>query len=151
MTEGSLSGFNRNILVIDDDQETLDVLKLELSKSGYRVLLALNWEEIIDQVRRAHDARWAIDAIILDLMMPIRSGFDVLQSLQVMLDPMPPVVVLSALSGIPDQIKAREMGADKYLVKPTSRKNLLNALEEVLSQGRRSTWRDIRSGWRDNE
>jgi DNA-binding response OmpR family regulator len=65
-------------------------------------------------------------------MMPERSGFDIYNSLQVILFPMPPVIFLSAKSAIETIVKAKDLGAAKYLVKPTTPDKLLSAVREVL-------------------
>jgi DNA-binding response OmpR family regulator len=140
--------FKPTILVIDDDPDTLELLKIELETAGYRVLTADSWTEARNRIRNAFDSKLAINVIILDLMMPVHSGFDVLRSLPVMMDPSPPVIVLSALTSLDDNIRAREMGAIKYLTKPTSRKALLDAVREALKVGIKSTWRDLKN-WRE--
>jgi DNA-binding response OmpR family regulator len=139
------------ILVVDDDLDTLDLLKLELERAKYTVLTASSWKEVTERLEYMSDQKQAINVIILDLMMPVRSGFDVLQSLHVMMDPIPPVIVLSALTSLDDYVKARELGAMKYLNKPTSRQTLMEAVKEAMKTGIRSTWRDMttwrKKGW----
>jgi DNA-binding response OmpR family regulator len=67
-------------------------------------------------------------------MMPERSGFDILRSLQVVLTPMLPVIILSAKNTIDDMLKASDLGAAKYLVKPTKPEKLIEAVRRVLGQ-----------------
>jgi DNA-binding response OmpR family regulator len=121
------------ILVIDDDLDTLNLLRIELQLAKYSVLTAASWDEVMDRLRLVYGEGGSIRAIILDLMIPERSGFDILLALRVILDPMPPVIVLSALSDIESAIKARELGAMRYLTKPTDRKALINAIKEAVS------------------
>lgn len=142
-----MARFKPTLLVIDDDLDTLELLKIELESAGYGVLTADSWNEARNRIQYAFDSKLAINGIVLDLMMPVHSGFDVLRSLPVMMDPAPPVIVLSALTSLDDNIKAREMGAMKYLTKPTSRKALLDAVREALKVGIKSTWRDLKN-WR---
>ena len=83
----------------------------------------------------AVNSRRAYDAIILDLMMPERSGFDVLNSLKIIMNnKVPPVIILSARYSTQDMVKASEMGATKYLVKPTKPDKLLETVHEVIKQ-----------------
>jgi DNA-binding response OmpR family regulator len=120
------------VLVIDDEEETLNLLRFALEKNGFRVITALNWEEVATHVERAGETRDPIHAIVLDIMMPGRSGFDILTALKVVLIPMPPVIMLSAVTGIEQQIRARDLGAVKYITKPTTPSALIQAVIDVL-------------------
>lgn len=122
------------ILVIDDDLDTINLLRLVLKRRGYQVTTATSWEEIVDRLRMVEEDGAVIDLIILDIMMPVRSGFDVLVALQVILHPVPPVIFLSAKCGIDDMVKASDLGAAKYLVKPTTPEKLFHAVENVLNK-----------------
>ena len=124
------------VLVIDDDLDTLTLLRTALRKSGYDVSTASCWSEVSDRLHLSMSSQRSYDAIILDLMMPERSGFDVLNSLKIILDKVPPVVVLSARYSVEDMVKARDMGAAKYLVKPTRPEKLLETLRDVIKQSR---------------
>ncbi len=121
------------VLVIDDQYETLDLLKLALEKNGFTAITAANWEEVVYLVERTYYLKRKIDIILLDLMMPGRSGFDILRGLQVVLVPLPPVVMLSAVTGFDQQLQARELGVSKYLTKPTTPTKLVTVIKEVLS------------------
>lgn len=125
------------IMVIDDDPDTVQLLRMVLQRKGYKVTTASTWEDIVDRLRMNEETKEQIDLIILDIMMPGRSGFDVYLVLQVVLHPMPPVIFLSAKCGMDDMIKASELGAAKYLTKPTTPDKLISAVESVLSKVRR--------------
>jgi DNA-binding response OmpR family regulator len=120
------------LMIVDDDLDTVQLLRLLLQRKGYDVCTATNWEEVSDRLIMDEKNQRAIDLIILDIMMPGRSGFDIFNSLQVVLHPMPPVIFLSAKSSIETMVKASEMGAAKYLVKPTTPEKLIAAVESVL-------------------
>ncbi len=120
------------ILVVDDDPDTVNLIRLVLQRAGYQVVTATEWEDIVDRLRNAEGNREPIDLAILDLMMPVRTGYDVMLVLQVVLHPVPPVIFLTAKIGIDDMVKASEMGAAKYMTKPTTPDKLLAAVEEVL-------------------
>jgi DNA-binding response OmpR family regulator len=120
------------ILVVDDDLDTVNLLRLVLQRGGYKVATATSWEEVIDRVKTAEADRESFDLVILDIMMPGRTGFEVLLVLQVVLHPVPPVIFLSAKCGMDDMVKASELGAAKYLTKPTTPARLLAAVNEVL-------------------
>jgi DNA-binding response OmpR family regulator len=122
------------ILVVDDDVDTVNLLRLVLQRAGYQVITATVWDEIINELRHAHELDQKIDLVILDLMMPVRSGFDVMLVLQVIMHPVPPVIFLTAKVGIDDRVKAGELGAAKFMTKPTTPEKLLLAVEEVLGE-----------------
>ncbi len=123
------------VLVIDDDKPTLLLLKLALERKGFSVLAASNWDEAADMVEFSARYDRPINVIILDLMMPDRSGFDVLRALQAILRPMPPVIMLSAVTGIEQQIIARDLGVAKYLTKPTTPGKLIKNINALLDKG----------------
>ena len=65
-----------HILVIDDNAKTLDVLKLALERAGFRVTTAESWEAVEDKVEISYRVKDPFDLIVLDLMIPERSGFE---------------------------------------------------------------------------
>jgi DNA-binding response OmpR family regulator len=121
-----------HILVIDDNAKTLEVLKLALERAGFRVSTASSWEVVEDKVKIGYRIKDPFDLIVLDLMIPERSGFDILRSLHVVLVPMPPVIVLSAITDVKKKVEARDMGVSKYLTKPTTPERLVKAIRDVL-------------------
>jgi DNA-binding response OmpR family regulator len=122
------------ILVIDDDRDTLKLLRIALEREGYNILTAANWDETTVEIKKSYDDKRPVDAVVLDLMMPERSGFDILRGLQVILMPLPPVVMLSANTGFYEQVEARTLGANRYLTKPTTPNKLVEAIEGVLAE-----------------
>jgi DNA-binding response OmpR family regulator len=121
-----------HILVIDDNAKTLDVLKMALERAGFRVSTADSWETVEEKVKTSYRVKDGFDLVVLDLMIPGRSGFDILRSLQVVLVPMPPVVVLSAITDVKKKVEARDMGVARYLTKPTTPEKLIKAIRDVL-------------------
>jgi DNA-binding response OmpR family regulator len=121
-----------HILVIDDNAKTLDVLRLALERAGFRVTTADSWETVEEKVKIGYRIKDNFDLVVLDLMIPGRSGFDILRSLQVVLVPMPPVVVLSAITDVKKKVEARDLGVAKYLTKPTTPERLVKTIREVL-------------------
>ena len=122
------------ILSIDDDLDTLGLIRMVLKRAGYEVTTASRWEEVKERVTVAKDNRQPFDLIILDIMMPERSGFDIFRALEAMLERMPPVIFLSAKYSMEDMLRASDMGAAKYLVKPTTPDKLLESVRAVLEQ-----------------
>jgi DNA-binding response OmpR family regulator len=128
--------FTPRILVIDDDLDTVGLIRMVLQRAGFDVSTATSWNEVADRLNLTSASMRPFDLIILDIMMPERSGFDTYRSLEVVLKPMPPVIFLSAKYGIDDMVKASEMGAAKYLVKPTTPEKLVETVRTVLSERR---------------
>ena len=124
------------ILTIDDDLDTLGLIRMVLKRAGFEVSTASRWEEVQERVNQAKENRQSFDLIILDIMMPDKSGFDIFRSLQSTLDRMPPVIFLSAKYSMEDMIAASDLGAAKYLVKPTTPDKLLEAVRFVLENSR---------------
>ena len=122
------------VLVVDDDLETLKLLKLALGRAGFDVLTASNWQEVNDRIEITYNNERSIAAVVLDLMMPERSGFDILRILQIYLVPMPPVIMLTAVVGTQTRIDARDLGVTRYLTKPTTPTKLIETLRELISQ-----------------
>lgn len=124
------------ILTIDDDLDTLGLIRMVLKRAGFEVSTASRWEEVQERIVQAKENRQPYDLIILDIMMPDKSGFDIFRSLQATLDRMPPVIFLSAKYSMEDMIAASDLGAAKYLVKPTTPDKLLEAVKLVLENSR---------------
>ena len=130
--------FNKDlVLVIDDDHETLRLLKMALERANFQVMTAATWDDVSKHVDSAYRNNQAIDAIVLDLMMPERSGFDVYRALQTKLVSMPPVIMLTAVTGMQQRVDARDLGVTKYLTKPTTPSKLIDTIKEVLKESRK--------------
>jgi DNA-binding response OmpR family regulator len=108
MAEGA-----KKILVIEDDHFLSSLIKARLEKDGFNVLQSFDGEEAIQQLKRDRP-----DLVILDLIMPKVTGFEVLQMISITpgLDKVP-VVILSNLAQDSDIEKARQLGAREYFVK----------------------------------
>jgi DNA-binding response OmpR family regulator len=116
------------ILAVDDERDTVELIRLTLNTAGYRVDIATGGQQALDKIRSN-----AFDVIILDIMMPDISGFDVLRTLQEDQTPIPPVIFLTAKSGTDDQQIGINLGAICYLLKPITRGSLLDAINKALN------------------
>lgn len=109
------------ILVVDDEVNILELLKFSLSKEGYRVAVATNGR---DAVKLA--AQEKPDLIILDIMLPEMDGYDVLRNLRSARETAAiPVIMLSARGEVLDKIIGLELGADDYMTKPFSPREMV--------------------------
>jgi len=114
-----------HILVVDDDREIRDLLGRFLDEHGLRVTTAGDGREM----RQALDD-WKIDLIVLDLMLPGEDGLTLCRKLRA--DSAVPVIMLTAMGEEVDRIVGLEMGADDYLAKPFSPRELLARIKAVL-------------------
>lgn len=128
---------NELVLVIDDDYETLRLLKMALERANLSVMTAASWDDVSVHVESTYRNDRPIDIIVLDLMMPERSGFDIYRALQTRLVSMPPVIMLTAVTGMQQRIDARDLGVTKYLTKPTTPSKLIETIKEVLEEHRK--------------
>ncbi len=115
------------ILVIEDDPTVARVLELALERKGYQLLLVRDYPSA--KTVLAED--W--DAIILDINLPGGSGLDLLRYLRRELHRSTPVLVLSGLKQERSVTEAQALGAQEYLTKPFSPKELLNRLEKYVA------------------
>lgn len=119
------------ILVADDDPSILKLVRLQLVEEGFRPVTAENGEEAI---QRAIDDR--PDLVVLDLMLPDISGFEVLNRLRER-GPIP-VIVLTGKTRDSDKIRGLEMGADDYIPKPFNPEELAARIRAVLRRARQT-------------
>jgi len=118
---------SRKVLIADDEQDILDLLKYNLVKEGYEVIVAR------DGTAALQHARVKPDVIVLDIMMPGLDGFEVCKQLKRNADTREiPVIFLSARKSEVDEVIGLELGADEYIVKPISIAKLLARIRLVL-------------------
>lgn len=116
----------RQILTIEDDAAIRRGIVDALTFAGFRVLEAANGDEGLEQAVRGD-----YELLLLDLVLPGRSGLEVLRELRVV-RPTVPVIILSARGEEQDRVQGLRLGADDYVVKPFSVKELLARIEAVL-------------------
>lgn len=114
------------ILVVDDEREIRNVLRLLLEREGYEVLLAPNGNEAV----RAVDKNPDIDICIMDIMMPRRNGIEAAACIRKFSDV--PILFLTAKSLDSDRTEAYRAGGDDYLVKPFSGPELLLKVDAMI-------------------
>jgi two-component system response regulator VicR len=113
------------ILIVDDEPPIIDVLLYNLKRVGYEVIIARDGEQALEQARREQP-----DLIILDLMLPRLDGLEVCRSLRRERDV--PIIMLTALDAEVDRVVGLELGADDYVVKPFSVRELMVRVKNVL-------------------
>jgi two-component system alkaline phosphatase synthesis response regulator PhoP len=115
----------KKVLVVDDDIKTAELVKLYLNRDGYRVITASDGNEALRLARENHP-----DLIVLDLMLPGISGLEVCRILRDESDV--PIIMLTALTTDEDRLKGLELGADDYVTKPFSPRELAARVRAVL-------------------
>jgi DNA-binding response OmpR family regulator len=118
---------NQRVLVVDDDRHFLEATRTMLEEHGYDVVTAQDGSE---GLRRAECE--SPDLIVLDVMMPRRSGFGVLEHIGHRGGSGPRIVVVSANEEVRHEQIARDKGADAYLKKPFEMRELLAAVDALL-------------------
>lgn len=119
------------ILVADDDKEICDLLEIYIKNEGFEVEKAYDGQEVLNKVKHLD-----IDCLILDVMMPKKSGLEVVKEIRK--DSSLPILMLSAKTADVDKIRGLTRGADDYVVKPF---NPLEVLARVKSLMRRSGYK----------
>ena len=116
---------NEKILVADDEINIRRILETRLSIRGYKVFIAADGEEAITMFKKERP-----NLVILDLMLPKIDGYGVCRELRK--ESKVPIIMLTALGGISDRVTGLELGADDYVIKPFSPKELEARIRSVL-------------------
>lgn len=116
------------ILIVDDNKVNIELLRAQLKPYNYRIETALDGEDALAKVTKDPP-----DMVLLDLMMPKISGYEVCKAIkQNKLTQFVPVIVITALQELDDKLKAIELGADDFLVKPFNKLELITRIKSLL-------------------
>ena len=115
----------KKVLVIEDDVNIAELLRLYLEKDGFEVQRAADGDEGVRLFRS-----FVPDIVLLDIMLPVMDGWGVLRAIRA--ESRTPVIMLTAKSETPDKIAGLEQGADDYVTKPFEVKELLARIHAVL-------------------
>jgi two-component system KDP operon response regulator KdpE len=116
------------ILVVDDERRMVGFIRLNLEQDGFEVIEAFNGNEALNRLRDSLP-----DLILLDVMMPDIDGFEVLRVIREISQV--PVIMLTAKGEEDDKVKGLELGADDYVTKPFSPRELVSRVKAVLRRG----------------
>jgi len=115
----------RRILVVDDEERMVRFIRMNLEHDGFQVSEAFNGKEAIQKIRDVTP-----DLILLDVMMPDIDGFEVLETVREVSQV--PVIMLTAKGEEDDRVRGLELGADDYVTKPFSPRELVSRVKAVL-------------------
>ena len=122
---------NEKILVVDDDKNICELLRLYLVKEGYSVTMAHDGEAALTDFDKLHP-----DLVLLDVMMPVMDGWEVCRKIRAKDNT--PIIMLTAKGETYDKVLGLELGADDYIVKPFAPAELVARVESVLRRAGRS-------------
>ena len=118
----------KSVLIVEDDQNIAELLRLYLEKEGYVAAIASDGGAGVEMFRKLQP-----DLVLLDVMLPVMDGWTVLQNIRK--DSMTPVIMLTAKGETTDKVSGLKMGADDYITKPFEMKEDLARIEAVLRRG----------------
>lgn len=116
---------NRRILVVDDEERMVRFIRLNLEHDGFQVVEAFTGQQAMDRLRQTLP-----DLILLDVMLPDLDGFEILRLIRENQDV--PVIMLTAKGEEDDRVQGLELGADDYVTKPFSPRELVSRVRAVL-------------------
>lgn len=126
----------KRILLVDDEVEITEINKRYLTQAGYEVNVAHDGQEALELFQK-----YSIDLIITDIMMPNMDGYDLIGEVQY-LSPEQPFLFITAKTSEPDKIYSLSMGADDFITKPFSPRELVLRVNNILRRIHRSAGAD---------
>ncbi len=118
----------KTVLIVEDDLNIADLLRLYLEKEGYAPTIAADGGEAVEQFRKLQP-----ELVLLDVMLPVLDGWGVLRTIRQ--ESKVPVIMLTAKGELNDKVSGLKMGADDYITKPFEMKEVLARIEAVLRRG----------------
>jgi DNA-binding response OmpR family regulator len=115
----------KTILVVDDEKKIVEIIRAYLEKEGYKVVTAHDGPSALKEFKNQKP-----DLLVLDLMLPGISGWDVCRAVRK--DSDVPIIMLTARDDVTDKIVGLEMGADDYVTKPFDPKELVSRVKAIL-------------------
>ena len=115
----------KTVLIVEDDRNIADLLRLYLEKEGYEVVIALDGLKGVEKFREVHP-----DLVLLDVMLPGMDGWGVCRTIRS--ESKTPIIMLTAKSETEDKVSGLKQGADDYITKPFEMKEVLARIEAVL-------------------
>ena len=131
-----MKNFKAHILVVDDDDGIRDLVKQYLNQNNYLVTTAKSSEDALEKVNIIK-----FDLIVLDIMMPGKSGLEFIQENQKKLET--PIILLTAKGETSERVEGLEIGADDYLAKPFEPKELILRIKNIIKKTKKNDQKRI--------
>lgn len=123
---------DKTVLVVDDEKPIADILQFNLTKEGYRVVTAYDGDEALEKVEEEKP-----DLILLDIMLPKRDGMEVVREVRKKYDT--PIIMITAKDSEIDKVLGLELGADDYVTKPFSTRELVARVKANMRRHQATT------------
>lgn len=123
---------DKTVLVVDDEKPIADILQFNLAKEGYRVVTAYDGDEALEKVEEEKP-----DLILLDIMLPKRDGMEVVREVRKKYDT--PIIMITAKDSEIDKVLGLELGADDYVTKPFSTRELVARVKANMRRHQTTT------------
>jgi DNA-binding response OmpR family regulator len=122
------------VLIVDDDENLIEIYSQKLTSEGFVVITASDGEEAIRKIKESFEI---LDLVLLDVVMPKMDGYDVLEKIRSSWGKYKkiPIIMLTSLSSPEDRERAKELGADRFFVKPErTPSDLVKEIREFLDE-----------------
>ncbi|MFA6383161.1 MAG: response regulator [Parcubacteria group bacterium] len=122
------------VLIVDDDENLIEIYSQKLTSEGFVVITASDGEEAIRKIKENFEI---LDLVLLDVVMPKMDGYDVLEKIRSSWGKYKkiPIIMLTSLSSPEDRERAKELGADRFFVKPErTPSDLVKEIREFLDE-----------------
>ncbi|MBE5039402.1 response regulator transcription factor [Ructibacterium gallinarum] len=116
---------NQTVLIVDDEVNICELIRLYVEKEGYHVVIAHDGQEAVDKFKSTSP-----DMVLLDVMLPVKDGWQVCREIRAIDNT--PIIMLTAKGETFDKVLGLELGADDYIVKPFEPKELIARIKAVL-------------------
>ena len=127
---------NKKILIVDDDQNICELLRLNIEKGGYTAVLAYDGQAALTQFNNTSP-----DLVLLDIMLPKLDGWQVCREIRKTSDT--PIIMLTAKGEVFDKVLGLELGADDYVTKPFETKEIIARIKAVLRRSNMQNNNDV--------
>jgi len=119
----------KKIMIVDDEPDTIDLVKLVLETEGYKVVEAFSGRECLDKL-----AKEKPDVVLLDIMMPEMDGWEVFGRIKEMYEDLPVAMLTVRDQDIDKMLGLHVLKADDYITKPFGRRDLLNRVKKLIKE-----------------
>lgn len=121
------TAYNKKVLIVDDEPDTLELIKLVLESGGFETMLAVNGMEALAQIDRTKP-----DLVLLDIMMPDMDGWDVFRRIKEKNSKIPVAILTAKAQNIDKLLGLHVLKADDYITKPFGKNELIGKVRKLV-------------------